>query len=311
MMIHRTAVVHPDAQLDVDVQVGAYTVIGPSVFVGRGTVIASHVVIGRNVRIGAENRISSHVVIGTEAQDMSYKGAPSYVEIGDGNQFREFVTVNRGAHGEAVTRVGSRCLLMTGAHIAHDCVVGDGVIMANLATLGGHVTVGDRVVVGGLAAMHQFVRVGRMAMVGGTAGVTQDVPPYCIVQGTPPATVRGLNAVGLKRNGISSEGMNALKAAYRLVFRRGMTKENAIAEIEASVSRTEEVRHFLEFLKHASRRGVSRAERIEQPGLRVLDGGEPVPGPELVRRLVAEELDRRARDSRTEVDDVSGVGGGA
>jgi UDP-N-acetylglucosamine acyltransferase len=258
MMIHRTAIVHPEAQLEIDVRVGAYSSIGPGVAIGRGTVIESHVVIDCNTRVGEACHIFPHAIIGTDPQDLSYKGEPSFVEVGDRTVVREFVTVNRGAHDQRITRVGSDCLLMTGVHIAHDCQVGDKVIMANLVTLGGHLVVEDGAVIGGLAAFHQFVRVGRQAMVGGTAGVMQDVPPYCMAQGAPPATVRGLNVVGLKRAGISDDRMAALKQAFRLMFRRGMTKENALAEIQASVPKTPEVQNFVAFISADSRRGICR-----------------------------------------------------
>ncbi len=192
MMIHRTAVIDPEAHLAPGVRVGPYCVIGPGVYIGEGCELGSHVVIECNTRVGANCRVHSHVVLGGDPQDTSYRGEPTFCEIGENNVIREFVTINRGCHGEKVTRLGHNCLLMAGVHMAHDSQVGNHVTMANLATLAGHVEIGDRAVIGGLAAFHQFVRVGRLAMVGGTAGVMQDVPPYCMVQGSPPATVRGL-----------------------------------------------------------------------------------------------------------------------
>jgi UDP-N-acetylglucosamine acyltransferase len=148
-------------------------------------------------------------------------------------------------------------------HLAHDCAVGSRVIMANCATLAGFVTVDDRAVIGGLAAFHQFTRVGRLAMVGGTAGVMQDVPPFCMVQGSPPATLRGLNRIGMVRNGASEQSFIAVKQAYRLMFRRGMTKENALAEIDASVPKTPEVMAFIDFLKAPTKRGIAKGEPVE------------------------------------------------
>ncbi|MCH7472677.1 acyl-ACP--UDP-N-acetylglucosamine O-acyltransferase, partial [bacterium] len=205
MSIHATAMVHPDARLGPDVSVGAYAIIGPGVAVGRGTAIESHAVIDQNTRIGEDCHIYSHAVIGSDSQDLKYAGEPTYLEVGDRTVLREYVTLNRGSREGSVTRVGSDCMLMTGVHIAHDCQLGDHVVMANLATLAGHITVGDGVVIGGLAAFHQFLRVGQLAMVGGTAGVMQDVPPYCMVQGAPPATVRALNLVGLARAGVGEK----------------------------------------------------------------------------------------------------------
>ncbi len=263
MHIHPTAVVHPSARLGEGVVLGPYSIVGPGVSIGAGTVLDAHATVESNARIGANCRVHSHAVIAGPPQDLKYDGAPSYVEIGDRTSLREFVTINRGSREGFVTRVGSDCLLMTGVHVAHDCQIGNNVVMANLATLAGHVHVEDRVTIGGLAAFHQFVRVGRLAMVGGTAGVMQDVPPYCMVQGSPPATVRGLNRVGLMRNGCTEQGFMGLKQAFRLMFRRGMTKENAIGEIEASVGKTPEVMHFLDWLKAESRRGIMKGEPSE------------------------------------------------
>ncbi|MCC7479079.1 acyl-ACP--UDP-N-acetylglucosamine O-acyltransferase [bacterium] len=263
MHIHPTAVVHPSARLGEGVVLGPYSIVGPGVSLGSGTVLDAHAVVESNARLGENCRLHSHAVIAGPPQDLKYDGAPSFVEIGDRSVFREFCTVNRGSREGMVTRVGSDCLLMTGVHVAHDCQIGNNVVMANLATLAGHVHVEDRVTIGGLAAFHQFVRVGRLAMVGGTAGVMQDVPPYCMVQGSPPATVRGLNRVGLMRNGCTEQGFMGLKQAFRLMFRRGMTKENAIAEIEASVGKTPEVMHFLDWLKADSRRGIMKGEPSE------------------------------------------------
>lgn len=271
-MIHRTANIHPEAYLEPDVEIGPYAVIGPGVMLGRGCIIGSHVVIERNTRLGAGCRVYSHAVLGGDPQDRSYKGEPTYLEIGERNDFREFVTVSRGCHGEGITRIGSDCMLMAGVHVAHDCQLGSNIVMANLATLAGHVRVEDRVTIGGLAAFHQFVRVGRLAMVGGTAGVMQDIPPFCMVQGAPPATVRGLNLVGLKRSGVDPRGISALKHAFRLMFRRGMLKEHAVAEIEQSVEKTLEVRHFLEFVRQPSKRGICKAASDE--GISVLPEGQ-------------------------------------
>jgi UDP-N-acetylglucosamine acyltransferase len=292
MPVHKTAVVHPDARLEADVQVGPYCVIGPGVYVGRGTQIGSHVVIERDTRIGEKNRIASHATIGGDPQDLKYDGAPSFVEIGDRNMLREYVTINRGSHGGAVTRLGNDCMLMAGVHIAHDCSVGDRVILANCATLAGHVQIDDRAVIGGLAAFHQFVRVGRLAMVGGTAGVMQDVPPFCMVQGSPPATLRGLNRVGIMRNGASEQSFIGLKQAYRLMFRRGMTKDNALAEIEASVQKTPEVVQFTDWLKAASRRGICRGEAVED--LSVVESASPEQLRKLGERI--ELLERQLSD---------------
>jgi UDP-N-acetylglucosamine acyltransferase len=261
--IHRTAIVHQDARIDPSVVIGPYCVIGPNVFIGAGTVLESHVHIERDTRVGEGCHIFSHAVLGSDPQDLKYDGAPTYVEVGDRCVLREFVTINRGSFEGSVTRLGSESMLMTGVHLAHDCKVGNKVIMANCATLAGFVTIEDRAVIGGLAAFHQFTRVGRLAMVGGTAGVMQDVPPFCMIQGSPPATLRGLNRIGMMRNGATEQSFVAVKQAYRLMFRRGMTKENALAEIEASVPKTPEVMNFIEFLKAPSKRGIAKGEPVQ------------------------------------------------
>jgi UDP-N-acetylglucosamine acyltransferase len=273
-MIHRTAIVHQDARIEADARIGPYCTIGPNVYIGAGTVLDSHVHVECNTRIGENCHIYSHAVLGSDPQDMKYNGAPTYVEIGDRNLLREYVTINRGSFEGSVTRLGSDCLLMTGVHLAHDCVVGSRVIMANCATLAGFVTIDDRAVIGGLAAFHQFTRVGRLAMVGGTAGIMQDVPPFCMVQGSPPATLRGLNRIGMMRNGATESSFIAVKQAYRLMFRRGMTKENALAEIEASVPKTPEVMAFIDFLKAPTKRGIAKGEPVED--LSVVDSGTQI-----------------------------------
>lgn len=287
--MHRTAIVHPSARLEAGAEVGAYCVIGPGVYIGARTKLDSHVAIERDTRIGEDCRIHSQAVLGGDPQDLKYDGAPAYVEIGDRNVIREFVTISRGSRAGAVTRVGSGCMLMAGVHIAHDCRVGDRVVMANYATLAGHVVIEERAVIGGLAAFHQFVRVGKLAMVGGTAGVMQDIPPFCMAQGSPPATLRGLNRVGIMRSGATEQSFIGLKQAYRLMFRRGMTRENALAEIEASVPKTPEVAAFLDWFKADSKRGISKAERTEE--LKVVDSDASAQVEQLKARLA--ELEAR------------------
>jgi UDP-N-acetylglucosamine acyltransferase len=258
--IHRTAIVSSEAFLDKGVEIGPYCVIGPGVRVGSGTRLGSHVVLERDVHLGRDNRIKPHAVIGSDAQDLSYKGEPALVVIGDRNVIGEFCMMSRGSHDERITRVGSDNLIMSGVHLGHDAQVGNHCILSNYAQIAGHCEIGDRAVIGGLAAFHQFCRIGTCSMVGGTAGVMQDVPPYCVVQGAPPATVRGLNRVGIRRAGIGEEGFSGLKHAFRLLFRRGMTRDNALEEIERLVPLTPEVRHFVEFCRTNSRRGICKSE---------------------------------------------------
>lgn len=264
--IHSTAVIDPSASIGSGVFIGPYCIVGPDVAIGDRTELASHVVIERSTRIGMDCKISSHSVLGSDAQDLSYKGGPAFLTIGDRNTFREYCIFNRGAHGDApLTRVGSDNFFMSGVHVAHDCIIGSSTIMANHATFGGHCIVEDKVVVGGLAAFHQFTRVGTMSMIGGNAAVHSDIPPYAMAAGATSATLRGLNMVGLRRNGVTAESQRAIKQAYRLMFRRGMTRENAIAEIRASVATTPEIMHFLKFVDVQSKRGLASAEAPKAP----------------------------------------------
>ena len=264
-------------------------------------------------KIGRGNFFFAYASIGQKTQDLKYAGEPTYLEIGDGNTIREYTNINRGAHGEGVTRIGSNNLIMACIHVAHDCQLGSHIIMANLATLAGHITVGDRAVIGGMAAFHQFVRIGTMAMVGGTAGVMQDVPPYCMVQGAPPATVRGLNLVGLKRSGVSQDDISELKSAYRLYFRRGMSREHALAEIKQSVRATAEVKAFAGFVGADSKRGICKPHSQGEEPLSLLRPGDSEVSPEMaaeIRRQVEQVL-REREAGPPQTDDVSGISEGA
>jgi len=259
MLIHRTAIVHPEARLEPGGEIGAYSVIGRNVFIGADSVVGSHVVIAENTTIGAGCRIASHAVIGTDPQDLKYNGEPSYVEIGEGVDIREFVTINRGSKKGSVTRVGDKTLLMTGAHIAHDCQVGKGVIMANLATLGGHCKVEDYAVLGGMAVVHQFVRIGKIAMVGGTSGLMQDAPPFMMVFGPAPARVVNVNNIGLNRHGVAPEVRLHLRQAFHILYRQNLTVSGAIAKIEETLPPSEELNYLLAFYR-SSERGICRAK---------------------------------------------------
>lgn len=233
MLIHRTAVVHPDAEIAPGVEIGAYSIIGKKVRVGAETIISSHVTIGENTEIGARCRISSHAVIGSEPQDLRYKGQETFCSVGEGTQLREFVTINRGSKEGSTTRVGKDCMLMTGVHIAHDCQIGDRVVMANLATLGGHCHVGDGAIFGGQSVAHQFVRVGKIAMIGGTSGLMQDVPPFMMAFGHAPAKIVNINHVGIKRAGFTNDDRAELRECYRLLYRNGFNLSDALEKIES------------------------------------------------------------------------------
>ncbi len=258
MLIHRTAIVHPESHLESGVEIGAYSVIGRGCVIEQDTYVGSHVLIGENVRVGPRCKIYSHTVIGSDPQDLKYDGSLSFVEIGEDCRIREFVTVNRGSKKGSITRVGASTLLMTGVHIAHDCQIGNHVIMANLATLGGHCVVEDYAVMGGMAVAHQFVRIGRMAMVGGTSGLMQDAPPFMMVFGPAPARVININHVGLKRNGVPPETRMHLRQAFHFLYRSGLSVEQALRRIEEDIPPSEHVSYLVEFYR-SSRRGICRA----------------------------------------------------
>ena len=253
-MIHRTALIDPTAELGADVSVGPYSIVGPHVTIGARTAIAAHAVVERNTRIGDGVQIGYGTVIGNDPQDLKYKGEETWVEIGSATIIREYCTINRGSTATGKTTVGARCFLMTYVHIAHDCVVGNDVIMANGVQMAGHVTVDDRAIISGLVPIHQFVRIGTYSFVGGASRVNQDVPPYTKAAGNP-VHLYGLNSVGLQRAGFSPEVKLALKRAYRLVFNSDLTVSQGIARARVELPEVAEVETFLRFIE-ASQRGV-------------------------------------------------------
>lgn len=246
--IHPTALVDPAARLGSDVRVGPYAVIAADTEIGDGCEIGPHVVVHRYVRLGAHNRVHAHTVLGDTPQDVSFEECESWVEIGDRNVIREHVTVHRASGPERPTRIGSGCFLMAGSHVAHDCRVGDRVVMTNSVLLGGQVQVGDRANLGGAAVVHQFCRIGSLTMVGGFAGVGQDVLPYSMVHGIPAVHYR-LNTIGLRRAGITGERYRALETAFR-ALRAG---NRSLAD----VPETPETTHLREWLAAPSKRGVA------------------------------------------------------
>ena len=253
-MIHRTALIDPTAELGADVSVGPYCVIGPKVIVGERCAIAGHTVIERNTRIGEGVKLGFGTIIGNDPQDLKYKGEETWVEIGSGTIIREYCTINRGSSATGKTTIGERCFIMTYVHIAHDCVIGNDVIMANSIQMAGHVTVFDRAIISGLVPIHQFVRIGTYAFVGGGSRVNQDVPPYTKAAGNP-VHLYGLNSVGLQRAGFSPEVKLALKRAYRLVFNSDLTVSQGVARARVELPQVAEVETFLQFIE-ASQRGV-------------------------------------------------------
>lgn len=255
--IHPTALIHPSAELAADVQVGVYAYIGPEVKIGPGSRVDHHASVDRLTSIGAGCHLWPFASVGTDPQDLKYRGEPTTLVIGDGVMIREFTTVNRGTvEGGGVTQVGDGSLLMAYAHVAHDCHLGREVIMANSCNLAGHVTLEDYVGLGGQVAVHQFTRIGRYAYVGGTSAVDKDLPPYCLCEGNR-AVSHGLNVVGLKRRGFTPEAMEALKAAYKIIFRTRTPLAKAMEQVRAEVPDTPEVRYLLEFIQ-GSKRGVAR-----------------------------------------------------
>lgn len=231
--VHPTAIVDPKAELDASVSVGPFTVVGPHVKIGAGTTVGAHCVVEGHTTIGRDNRIFQFASVGAANQDKKYKGEPCELVVGDRNTIREFCTLHVGTvQDKAVTRIGDDNWIMAYTHIAHDCVVGNNTTLANNTTLGGHVELGDWVTVGGLTGIHQFVKVGAHAMLGFASAVSQDVPPFLLVDGNPLA-VRGINAVGLRRRGFSNERIAAIKQMHKLLYREGRTLEDARAAIEA------------------------------------------------------------------------------
>uniref|UniRef100_A0A831U0R1 Acyl-[acyl-carrier-protein]--UDP-N-acetylglucosamine O-acyltransferase n=1 Tax=Geobacter metallireducens TaxID=28232 RepID=A0A831U0R1_GEOME len=256
-MIHPTAIVHPGAQVAEGVEIGPYAIIGEHVTVGRGTRIGAHSVIDGWTSIGEECRIFHMASVGGVPQDLKYKGEETWLRIGNRNIIREFTTLQPGTvTGIGETVIGDHNLFMAYCHVAHDCVVGNRVIMANGSTLAGHVVVEDFAILGGLSAVHQFVRIGESAMLSGGAMVVQDVLPYTIASGNR-ATSAGLNTVGLRRRGFSPEVISGIKKAYRLIFRSGLRLEEALARIRAEVAMSAEIAHLVEFAEK-SERGICR-----------------------------------------------------
>ncbi|MFW6323704.1 MAG: acyl-ACP--UDP-N-acetylglucosamine O-acyltransferase [Desulfovibrionales bacterium] len=256
--IHPTAIVHPKAHLGVDVIVGPYTLIEENTSVGDGCRIDPFAQIKSFTSMGKENHIHSYACVGGVPQDLKFHGEESWLRMGDNNTVREFVTLNRGTEGGGgVTSIGSRCLLMAYVHVAHDCRIGDQGIFSNGATLAGHVEVGAQAIVGGLSAVHQFVRIGDYAFVGGKTGVVQDVPPYMMAAGER-ARLHGPNMVGLRRMKYPSETIQALKNTYRILWRSGMGKKEAVAEVEEKYPNFPEVRQVIDFMSKTER-GITPA----------------------------------------------------
>jgi UDP-N-acetylglucosamine acyltransferase len=254
--IAATAVVDGRAELDPQVEVGPYAIIGPHVRIGAGTTVGAHAYLDGHTEIGRDCRIFPHAVVGTPPQDLKYRGGVSWLKIGDRTVVREFATMNVATDEGEATVVGADCLIMATAHVAHNCRLGNHVILANAANLAGHVTLGDYAIVGGVTPVHQFVRIGEHAMIGGGSRIPQDVAPFTRVAGSPPQCY-GLNSVGLSRRGFTEETLGALKHAYRILFRSKLTVEEAVARVREEIPALPEVARLVDFML-TSERGVTR-----------------------------------------------------
>ena len=260
--IHPTACVDPGATLGEGVIIGPFCVVDGQVTLGAGTVLHSHVVVTGRTRVGARNQIFPFASIGHQPQDLKFGGEASELIIGEDNVIREYVTMNPGTSGGGmVTRVGDKCLFMMGAHVAHDCQVGNGVIMANNATFGGHVKVGDHSVIGGLSAVHQFVRIGPYAMIGGMSGVENDIIPYALVMGNR-ARLNGLNIVGLRRSGFAREDIQMLKQVYDALFADQLTMAERLDKIETDFTANGLVGDVLSFVRAESSRSLCQPKAL-------------------------------------------------
>lgn len=256
-MIHETAIIHPTAKLAADVKVGAYSLIGENVEIGSGTIIESHVVVKGPTKIGRNNRFFQFSSIGEECQDKKYAGEDTRLEIGDNNIFRECVTVHRGTtQDEGLTKIGSDNLMMAYVHIAHDCLVGDGNILANNATLAGHVHIGDTVILGGLTAVHQFCHIGSHSFTGGGCVVLRDIPPYVMISGTGN-TPAGINSEGLRRRGFDKDVIMQIKRAYKVLYRNGNRAEQAVEQLREMAKETQQIGIMAEFVANSTR-GIVR-----------------------------------------------------
>ncbi len=250
--IHPTAIVHPQAVIGPGVSIGPYARIGADVKIGEGTEIGSSCVLDGNTHIGKHCRIFSGAVIGSIPQDLKYKGEKTQVIIGDDNVIREYVTINLGTVDKGKTIIGNSNLLMAYSHVAHDCFIGNNVVIANVGTLAGHVTVEDRAIIGGLTAVHQFVRIGTMSITGGCSKVVKDIPPYAMADGHP-ARAYGLNSIGLSRAKVAKESVRKLKTAFKILFKMRLSTSSALKKITEDISADSYLSVLIDFIKNSSR----------------------------------------------------------
>jgi UDP-N-acetylglucosamine acyltransferase len=252
--VHPTAIVSPNAELGEGVRIGPSAIVGDQCVIGDGCVLEARAVLQRNVRLSRDVRVGIGSILGGDPQDLKYGGEETWVEIGEGTRIREYTTINRGTSESFKTSVGKGCFLMTYVHLAHDCHIGDGVIISNGTQLAGHVTIEDRAIVSGLVAIHQFVKIGKHSFVGGMSRVQKDVPPFLKAVGNP-IKLYGLNTIGLARSGFDEAVIRELKRAYRLFFRSELNVSQALEKARSELQELPEVEHFLRFLEE-SERGV-------------------------------------------------------
>lgn len=254
--IHPTAIVDAAASIGAGCIIGPYCIVGPGVELGEECWLQHHVSLSGPSRIGPRNRFYSFTSIGQQTQDLKYVGEPTYLEIGEGNCFREFATVHRGTAPGSITRIGDGGNFLAYSHIAHDCTIGNRVIFSNNGTVAGHVEVGDHAVIGGLTAVHQFCRIGRHAITGGCSKIVQDVPPFMIADGNP-AEIRGYNKIGLERHGFTEDGLRRVKEFYRIIYRMQLNVQQAVEQIRTTFPDDADAQYLIEFI-NSSARGIIR-----------------------------------------------------
>jgi len=258
--IHSTTIIHPSAQIGDNVTIGPYCIIGENVIINDNNNISNHVVIEKDTTLGTGNKIHSNAVLGGDPQDLGYKGEQSFLEIGNNNLIREFVTLNRGSREGNKTIIGNNNMFMAYSHVGHDCIVHNNVICTNAVGISGHCIIEDKAIIGGIAGLHQFVRVGKMAMVGGLSKVNIDVPPFTLCDGHP-LKVRAINTIGLRRNGVSKEAITALSDAVRLVFHARLSRRSAINLVKEQLYHYDEVKYFISFIEAVREGNSGRQEQ--------------------------------------------------
>ncbi|MBY0404286.1 MAG: acyl-ACP--UDP-N-acetylglucosamine O-acyltransferase [Cyanobacteria bacterium] len=259
LKVHPTAIIDPTVVLAENVEIGPYSVIGPDCVIGDGSVLGPHVVIEGYTTLGKNCRISSGAVLGGLPQDLHFGGEKSFIEVGDGVVIRECVTISRATGEDKITRVGDGCMLMAYSHLAHNCQLGQNVILANNVQLAGYVEIGDNAFIGGTCAVHQFVKIGRLAIVGGFSGTRQDIPPFAMTEGRPQATIRGVNSIGLKRKGFDREARLRIKKAYFYLWFSKLNLNQAIEAIRSEIEPDPNIEELISFTLN-SKRGIHRPD---------------------------------------------------